>query len=112
MLVDGNEVIHDEMNRTSATSQSTAFTVALPRTAFTEFAENTALQGGGGAIFWEDVEPKNLELYRNKSGSNEAGYGLYVATPIRTLSARRNSYNAVSGASMGEDPITLDLRDE
>ena len=112
VAVGGETVLHQEMGQTSSSKQSTTFTVTLSESARTSFSENKAVSGGG-AMFWEDVEPDRLEAYRNTSGSNEAAYGAYVATPIRTLStrSRRSSYDAVSGATMGEDPITLDLRD-
>ena len=112
VLEDGVLVIHEEMGRRSPSRQSTAFTVALPILATTAFSENKALHGGGGAAFWEDVPPVNIEAYRNKSVSNTAAYGDFAATPARKLSAARGSYGATSGTAMpSEDPITLDLRD-
>jgi predicted outer membrane repeat protein len=110
VVAGGETVLHKEMK--SLTKQSTTFTVTLPaESARTSFTENKATRGGGGAIFFEEIQPENLEAYRNESDSNEATYGTYAATPIRTLSTRRSSYDAVSGESMEKDPITLDLRD-
>ena len=111
VLIDGALVIHEEMGRQSSSKQSAAFSVALSPSARTVFSENKAPRGGGGFVFWEDVPPNNIENYRNTSDSNEAAYGDYAATPIRTLSAGRSSYDAVSGAAMRTDPITLDLKD-
>jgi hypothetical protein len=85
--------------------------VALPQSAFTTFVNNTALQGGGGAVFWEDEPPKNTERYRNESMSNTALYGDYVATPARQLVAANYSHRTVSGGSMATDPVTIEFRD-
>jgi hypothetical protein len=112
VLVNGDTVVRDEMNRTSATTQSNAFTVNLPASARTSFSKNRASQGGGGAVFWrENVPPENLENYRGTSDLNVALYGDYVATPARTLSASNHTYDAVSGISMATAPITVELKD-
>ena len=108
VLVDGVTVVREEMNQTSS-RQSTSFTVALPESARTKFLSNKALQGGGGAIFWVDEPPGNMEQYRNSS--NTALYGDYVATPARVLSTSNSTYNAVSGISMARDPISVELKD-
>ena len=109
LLVDGALVAHEEM--VSASRQSTTFTVNLPQSAHTVFGENDAPLGGGGAVFWTDVPPRNIENYRNESDSNAALYGDFAATPKRTITATSPSYDAVSGQSMA-DPITVELRDE
>jgi hypothetical protein len=111
VLVDGVTVVREEMNQTSSTNQSAPFTVALPTSARTEFTDNKAMQGGGGAIFWADVSPENVERYRNESTSNTALYGDYVATPARELTVAKHSFDTVSGSSMSADPITVELRD-
>ena len=111
LLIDGALIAHEEM--ISSSRQSTTFTVNLPQSARTVFAENSASLGGGGAVFWADLPPQNIENYRNESDSNAAFYGTFVATPKRTLAASKSSYDAViSGQSMAADPITLELRDE
>lgn len=109
VIVDDETVLHETMGRTSASRQSTSFEVVLPMSARTALSENAASQGGGGAVFWEDEEPENIENYR--SDSNSALYGDYVATPARALSATNRSYNAFSGLSMQTDHITMILAD-
>ena len=110
VIVDGETVLHEQMGQASSTKQSTTFAVTLPVSARTAFSENKAPQGGGGAIFWEDIEPENLESYRNESGSNEAAYGKYAATPARAFIATSQTYNATSGSSM-TNPIIVDFKD-
>ena len=110
VAVDGETVLHQEMGQTSSSTQSTTFTVALPESARTSFSENKAPHGGGGAVFWEDVEPENLNLYRDESGSNKAAYGNYAATPARAFFATSQTYNATSGSSM-TNPIVVDFKD-
>ena len=112
LIVDGAAAIDEEMNRTSSTRQSTAFTVALPRSARTAFSENKASSGGGGAIFWTDEPPTHTERYRNESTSNKALYGPFVGTPARSLAATASSYDADSGRIMDIDPIVVELHDE
>ena len=110
LLVDGALVAHEEM--VSSSKQSTTFTVRLPQSARTSFSKNNAPLGGGGAAFWTDVKPSNLEQYRDGSDSNAAFYGDFVATPKRTLAVRNFSFDAVSGQGMADHPITLEMRDE
>ena len=110
LLIDGALVTHEEM--ISSSKQSTTFTVSLPQSARTSFSKNTASLGGGGAAFWTDVEPSNLEQYRGESDSNAALYGDFVATPKRTLAVRNSSYDSISGQGMADHPITLELKDE
>jgi predicted outer membrane repeat protein len=102
LILGGATVIQEEMGQISSTKQSTTFTVALPKSAFTTFTGNTAPQGGGGAIFWEDVPTENIERYRNKSTSNAARYGDYVATPAREL------LMATGDATSGRNTTTTD----
>jgi len=109
VMVDGTIVIQEEM--TSPSIQSTTFDVVLPTSARTHFAENKALRGGGGAIFWETIPPRNSERYRNQSDPNTAIYGAFAATPARTLAATGTSYDAISGVSMVTDPITVQITD-
>jgi hypothetical protein len=111
VIVNGETVIHEEMNSTSSTRQSTVFSVALPASARIAFSENKASRGGGGAVFWEDTPPEFLEDYRNESDSNTALYGDFAATPARTLSAMNQTYDAISGISMTKDPISVELKD-
>ena len=110
--VEGTVVVDEEMGIRSSSLQRASFTVTLPQTARTAFQGNEAPQGGGGACFWEDAPPTNMESYRNES-RNTALYGNFSATPARVLPASRDttSYNAVSGESMVADPITFDLKD-
>ena len=114
VLIDGATVVHEEMNRTSSSRQTSSFEVALPpSSARTNFSSNKALQGGGGAIFWDNAPPKNVEFYRGiVAESNSALYGGFVATPARNLTATRHSYVAYSGRSMSTDPIIVELKDE
>ena len=113
VLVDGVAVVREEMNRTSSSRQTTPFTVTLPPSARTNFTSNKALQGGGGAMFWDNAPPENAERYREKNGeSNVALYGGFAATPARNLTATRRSYHAYSGRSMNTDPIVVELKDE
>ena len=109
VIVDDATVLHETMGRTSASRQSTSFEVVLPMSARMALSENAASQGGGGAVFWEDEEPENIENYR--SDSNSALYGDYVATPARVLSTSNSTYDAVSGISMARDPISVELKD-
>ena len=109
VIVDDATVLHEKMGRTSASRQSTSFEVVLPMSARTALSENAASQGGGGAVFWEDTPPENLEQYR--SSSNSALYGDYVATPARVLCTSNSTYDAVSGISMARDPISVELKD-
>ena len=109
VIVGGTTVIHEEMGRISSWIQSTPFTVNTP--ARTTFSENKAPQGGGGALFWEDMPPVMNENLRDESESNAALYGDFIATPARVLSTTRHSYNAFSGLSMTVDHITLGLTD-
>ena len=109
VVVGGTTVIYEEMGRISSSIQSTPFTVNTP--ARTTFSENKAPQGGGGALFWEDMPPVMNENLRNESESNAALYGDFIATPARVLSTTRHSYNAFSGLSMTVDHITLGLTD-
>ena len=111
VVVGGTTVIYEEMGRISSSIQSTPFTANLPLSARTTFSENRAPQGGGGALFWEDSPPGNLNNYRNESESNTALYGAYVATPARTLLARNHSFKTTSGDSMATDPVTIELKD-
>jgi len=109
LVVDGALVAHEEM--VSSSKQSTAFAVRLPQSARTSFSKNNASLGGGGAAFWTDVEPNNLEQYRDESDSNAALYGDFAATPKRTLAAKNSSYEFISGQGRADHPITLELRD-
>ena len=111
VIIDGANVMQEEMGRASSTRQSTTFTVALSQSGVTAFAENTALHGGGAAIFWQERQPANVERYRNESTSNVALYGDYVATPARELVATNYSFQTVSGVGMVTNPITIQLRD-
>ena len=111
VVVGGTTVIYEEMGRISSSIQSTPFTANLPLSARTTFSENRAPQGGGGALFWEDSPPGNLNNYRNESESNTALYGDYVATPARTLLARNHSFKTISGDSMATGPVTIELKD-
>ena len=114
VLVNGETVRREKMNSTSSSKQSATFLVALPVSARTMFSDNKAPQGGGGAVFLEDdgQQPESIESYRYESDSNAALYGSFAATPARTLEAtRKRSYNATSGKSMVDDPITLELKD-
>jgi len=98
------------MGSLSSIIQSMNFTISLPSSARTAFSRNNASMGGGGAVFWEDMPPNNIEKYRDDD-KNVALYGGYAATPARKLSATRASYNATSGASMLADPITIQVTD-
>ena len=109
VIVNDATVLHEKMGRTSASRQSTSFEVVLPTSARTALSENAASQGGGGAMFWEDKEPENLETYR--TNSNTALYGDYAATPARVLSATSHSYNAFSGLAVTADDATMALVD-
>ena len=107
----GAVIVYEEMGTRSSSWQSTRISVALQPSARTTLSNNRALQGGGGAIFWEHEPPGNIKRYRNESSSNKALYGNYVATPARTLLATNSSYRAVSGDSMTANPIVLELKD-
>ena len=114
VLVDGKTVVRNEMNQTSATKQSTTFTVNLPASTRTSFSRNQAQQGGGGAAFWENLpleSMEDIETYRVRSDLNTAHYGDYAATPARTLSATNHTYDGESGIRMARDPITVELKD-
>jgi hypothetical protein len=111
VIVDGATAIDEEMNRTSSTRQSTTFTVALPQSTRTAFSNNKALQGGGGALFWEDEAPTHTERYRNESTSNTALYGSFAATPARVLSTTNHTYHAISGISMASGGIAAEFKD-
>ena len=110
VVVNDETILHERMGRTSSLRQSNEFTIAIPTSGRTALSGNAASQGGGGAVFWEEAVPENLERYR--SDSNTALYGDYVGTPERMLSATRLSYDAYSGRSMGSDPIIVELKDE
>ena len=72
---------------------------------------NKALHGGGGAVFWEEEPPANIDLYVNESASNTALFGDFCATPAQKLVAvNRSRYSAVSG-HVTKDPITMLLVD-
>ena len=109
--VNGTTVVNEQMGHTSSSRQNSTFTVSLPSNARTVFVDNKALAGGGGAVFWKDQEPENTNRFRNSSVSNTALFGNYAATPVRSLSARKQTYTAVSGNIMNEDPITIELKD-
>ena len=111
VIVDGVTVVREEMGSLSSSVQSTMFSVALPSSTRTAFSKNRAPHGGGGALFWEDVPPAEMESYRDYDEENVALYGDYAATPARALSATRAYYNATSGASMVADPITVQFTD-
>lgn len=110
VIIDGITVVQEEMGSSSSSIQSANFTVALPQSARTVFSMNNASMGGGGAIFWEDTPPENVEIFRSGS-SNIALYGDYAATPARTLSATKASYAGVSGNRMSTDPVTVQVMD-
>ena len=103
-------VVNEEMGVRDGFAQRASFTVTIPGTARSMFQGNKALQGGGGAVFWENASPGQLESYRNES-DNAAMYGDYAATPARTISASRDNYDAVSGHEMSANGIMLDLMD-
>ena len=110
VVVNDETILRERMGRTSSSRQSNEFTITVPTSERTALSGNAASQGGGGAVFWEEAVPENLERYR--SDSNTALYGDYVGTPERMLSATRLSYDAYSGRSMGSDPIIVELKDE
>ena len=113
VLADGVTVIQEEMNRTSSSRQSTPFTVMLSPSARTNVSSNKALQGGGGAMFWNDVPLERVERYRERAReSNVALYGAFIATPARNLTTMHDSYHAYSGRAMSAGPITVELKDE
>ena len=111
LAVNGELVINEEMGLQSPALQTSAFTIALPESMQTRFEGNAAPEGGGGAVFWKDNAPENVESYR-KQANNTALYGTFAATPARTLrTVARDTYSAVSGESMSSDPITIELTD-
>ena len=111
VLVGGTTVVREEMGISSSSKQSTTFDVALPTSARTVFSDNNAPTGGGGVVFWNDRVPESIENYRNKSGSNTALYGSFVATPAKYLTVNKQKYDAISGRAMTSDPITMEITD-
>ena len=111
VLVNGAHVIDEKMGSTSVSRQTTSFMVTSPSSARTAFSENKASTGGGGALFWYDASPENVETYRSDSDSNTAVYGDFIATPGRSLSSTSSSYDTTSGDSMTADPVTVQITD-
>ena len=107
VIVGGATVIDEEM--AASIRQSTAFTVSRSGALKTSFSANRASQGGGGAIFWEDVPPGDTENYRNSSKPNTALYGDYAATPARELVATPTDYTYHAGMPLGD--IAAELKD-
>ena len=95
VIVDGVVAVREEM--ATSMMQTTTVTVLESIASRTSFSENKAMQGGGGALFWEDAPPEHTESYRNKSASNAALYGDYVATPTRELATLGSVFDFTSG---------------
>ena len=109
VVVNGATVVREEMRHSS--KQSATFSVTLPTSSHTRFAENSASRGGGGAVFWENAPPGHIESYRQDSDSDSAMYGDFIASPPRALSTTHSIYNGTPGLSMTADPIIVDLLD-
>ena len=86
------------MGTRSSFEQADPFAVTL---AVLEMEANQAPEGGGGAVYWDEIAPANLESYRNRS-RNSALYGSFTATPARALSTNARSVAMKGGRNMEE----------
>ena len=110
LVLDGTVLAHSSLG---SQREMVNFTVANNTAAgLNMFVSNAALNGGGGAVFWDQAPPDNFVTNARFDG-NMAVYGSVQASDATSLvlnGTNRPAISAISGQSL-TPPIVVELRD-